>query len=154
MLSICGMNFVAHWAYAEQISSHAEHTQNRFHHMLSMRGNVKKSTITAESNTIFKNLVLQALGTIWFRFLQKKSKKHFMLVYLWLLRCLTHEKMTFLLNAFVHQRLNTINFSLGIKSFPRTTVWDMYNFHSSNHGLQGFVILQIKNVYIWYKNET
>jgi len=26
---------------------------------------------------IFKNLVLQALGIIWFRFLQKKSKKNF-----------------------------------------------------------------------------
>ncbi len=75
MLSIRGMNFIAHWAYGELISSRAEHTGNRFHRMLSMRGNVKKSNISAESNTIFKNLVLQALGTIRFRFLQKKSKK-------------------------------------------------------------------------------
>jgi hypothetical protein len=74
MLSIRGTNFIAHWAYAERISSHAEHTRNRFHRMLSMRWNVQKSNISAESNTIFKNLVLQALGTIWFRFLQKKSK--------------------------------------------------------------------------------
>ncbi len=45
--------------------------------MLCMRGNVKKSNISAESNTILKNLVLQALGTIKFQFLQKKSKKKF-----------------------------------------------------------------------------
>jgi hypothetical protein len=45
--------------------------------MLSMRGNVYKSNISAESNTIFKNLVLQALGTITFRFLQKKENKKF-----------------------------------------------------------------------------
>jgi hypothetical protein len=76
MLSICRTNFVAHWAYAERISSHAEHTWNRFHRMLSMRGNVKKLNISAELNTIFKNLMLQALGTIWFRFLQKKKKKN------------------------------------------------------------------------------
>ncbi len=62
-LSIRGTNFIACWAYLEPISSHAEH-------------------ISAESNTIFKNLVLQALGTTWFRFLQKKSKKNVMLVYL------------------------------------------------------------------------
>jgi hypothetical protein len=40
MLSIRGTNFIAHWAYAERISSHAEHTRNRFHRMLSMRGNI------------------------------------------------------------------------------------------------------------------
>ncbi len=33
--------------------------------------------ISANSNTIFKNLVLQALGTIWFRLLQKKYIKKF-----------------------------------------------------------------------------
>ncbi len=77
MLSIRGTNFIAHWAYGELISSHAEHTENRFHRMLSVCGNVKKLTISAESNTIFKNLVLQALGTIRIRFLQKKSKKKF-----------------------------------------------------------------------------
>jgi hypothetical protein len=77
MLSIRGTNFIAHWAYGELISSHAEHTGNRFHRMLSMRGNVWKSNISAESNTIFKNLVLQALGTIRIRFLQKKYLKKF-----------------------------------------------------------------------------
>jgi hypothetical protein len=77
MLSIHGTNFIAHWAYWKLISSHAEHTRNRFHRMLSMRGNVYKSNISAESNTIVKNLVLQALGTIRFRFLQKKSNKKF-----------------------------------------------------------------------------
>ncbi len=40
MLSIRRMNFIAHWAYWELISSHAEHTRNPFHSMLSMRGNV------------------------------------------------------------------------------------------------------------------
>jgi hypothetical protein len=35
-----------------------------FHRWLSIRGNVKKWNISAELNTIFKNLVLQALGTI------------------------------------------------------------------------------------------
>jgi hypothetical protein len=40
MLSIRGTNFIAHWVYGELISSHAEHTWNRFHCMLSMRGNV------------------------------------------------------------------------------------------------------------------
>jgi hypothetical protein len=33
------------------------------------------SNITAESNTIFKNLVLPAHGTIRFRFLEKSQKK-------------------------------------------------------------------------------
>ncbi len=59
-LSIRGTNFIACWAYAKPISSHAEHARKCM------------SNISAESNTIFKNLVLQALGTIWFRFLQKK----------------------------------------------------------------------------------
>jgi hypothetical protein len=40
MLSIRRTNFIAHWAYREPISSHAEHTGNRFHRMLSMRRNV------------------------------------------------------------------------------------------------------------------
>jgi hypothetical protein len=40
MLSIRGTNFNAHWAYGELIPSHAEHAGNRFHRMLSMRGNV------------------------------------------------------------------------------------------------------------------
>ncbi len=41
MLSIRRTNLIAHWAYGERISSHAEHTGNWFHRMLSMRGNVK-----------------------------------------------------------------------------------------------------------------
>ncbi len=40
MLSIRGTNFIVHWAYAEWISLHAEHTRNRFHCMLSMPENV------------------------------------------------------------------------------------------------------------------
>jgi hypothetical protein len=75
MLSIRGTNFIAHCAYAERISLLAEHTRNGFHRWPSMRGNVKKSNISAEWNLIFKNLVLQALGTIRFRFLQKNSTK-------------------------------------------------------------------------------
>ncbi len=41
-------------------------------HWLSIRG---KSNISDESNTIFKNIVLQALGTIRIRFLQKGIKQ-------------------------------------------------------------------------------
>ena len=33
MLSIRGTNFITHWACGELISSHAEHTGNRFHRM-------------------------------------------------------------------------------------------------------------------------
>ncbi len=103
MMSIRGNDFIACWAYAEPISSHAEHTRNEFPRMLSQRynvniftctihakhtrnefyrtlsilerGNFFKSNVSAESNTIFKNLVLQTLGTIRFRFLQKSNKK-------------------------------------------------------------------------------
>ncbi len=48
-----GNDFTADWAYVEMFKCH----------------------ISAELNSIFKNLVLQALGTMWIRFLQKKSKK-------------------------------------------------------------------------------
>jgi len=65
------------WAYAERISSLAEHTRKWFHRRLSIRGNVQKSNISAEPNTIFINLLLQALGTIRFWFLQKKSTNKF-----------------------------------------------------------------------------
>jgi hypothetical protein len=41
MLSICGNNFIAHWAYEDTISSHTEHTRNKFSRMLSQRKNVK-----------------------------------------------------------------------------------------------------------------
>ncbi len=37
MLSIRGNDFIACWAYAEPISSHAEHTRNEFLRMLSQR---------------------------------------------------------------------------------------------------------------------
>ncbi len=77
MVSIRGTKFIAHCAYAERVSLPAEHTRNGFHRWLSIRENVKKSNISAESNMIFKNLVLQALGTIRFRFLQKKYFKKF-----------------------------------------------------------------------------
>ncbi len=40
MLSIRGTNSIAHWAYAEPISSLAEHMRNGFHRWLSIRGNV------------------------------------------------------------------------------------------------------------------
>ncbi len=40
MLSICGTNFIPHRAYAEQISSLAEHTRNGFHRWLSISGNI------------------------------------------------------------------------------------------------------------------
>ncbi len=39
MLSIRGNNFIACWAYAEPISSHAEYTRNKFSRMLSVRWN-------------------------------------------------------------------------------------------------------------------
>jgi hypothetical protein len=52
-LSIHGNDFIYDWAYAEM------------------------SNILAEPNTIFKNLVLQALGTIRIRFLQKKANTKF-----------------------------------------------------------------------------
>ncbi len=54
-LSIQGNDLNPGWAYAEMISLHPEHMR--------------------KSNMIFKNLELQALGTIRFRFLQKKLKK-------------------------------------------------------------------------------
>jgi hypothetical protein len=63
-LNIRGTNFIAGWAYWERISSLAEHTRKCL-----------KSNISAESHTIFKNLMIQALGTIRFWFLQKNLKK-------------------------------------------------------------------------------
>jgi hypothetical protein len=42
MLCIRGTNFIAHWAYAERISSLPEHTRNGFHRWLRIRGNVLK----------------------------------------------------------------------------------------------------------------
>ncbi len=46
MLSIRGNDFIACWAYAEPISSHAEHTRNEFPRMLSQRENVNIFTCT------------------------------------------------------------------------------------------------------------
>ncbi len=40
MLSISGNDFIAHWAYDETISSHTEHTPNKFSRMLSQQKNV------------------------------------------------------------------------------------------------------------------
>jgi hypothetical protein len=40
ILSLHGTNFIAHWAYGEQILSLAEHTGNGFHRWLRIRGNV------------------------------------------------------------------------------------------------------------------
>ncbi len=102
MLSICGNDIIAHWAYEETISSHTEHMLNKFSRMLSqgknsfcmnsyaeqtgkwfyrtlsIRGNdlshpehtrkCLKVEYLGEWNTIF---VLQVLGTIKIRFLQK-----------------------------------------------------------------------------------
>jgi hypothetical protein len=74
------------WSYGEMILSHPEHTRKWFHRWLSILGNdfiadwayaeMFKIRISAESNTIFKNLVLQALGTIRIRFLQKSVLKN------------------------------------------------------------------------------
>ncbi len=68
-LSIRGNDLNGGWAYAEMISSLTEHTRKCL-----------KVEYLGESNTIFKNLVWQALGTIRIRFLQKSQ--NFMLVYL------------------------------------------------------------------------
>ncbi len=75
MLRIRGTNFIGGWAYAKWISLHAEHTRNRFHRMLSMRGNVWKSNISAESNTIFKISCYRPLGPYGFGFCKKVLKK-------------------------------------------------------------------------------
>ncbi len=53
----------------------AEHTRKWFHRWLRIRGNVEKFNISAKSNMIFKNLVLQALGTIRIRLLQRSHEK-------------------------------------------------------------------------------
>ncbi len=37
LLSIRENDFIAHWAYGETISSHTEHTRNKFSHMLSQQ---------------------------------------------------------------------------------------------------------------------
>jgi hypothetical protein len=70
-LSILRTNFIACWAYWEPISSHAEHAWKCL-----------KVEYLGRIEYDFKNLVLQALWTIWFRFLQKNVKKNVMLVYL------------------------------------------------------------------------
>ena len=82
MLSMRETDFIAHCGNVEPILAHTEHTGKRFWRTLSQRRNVKKSNISAILNSFFKNLELQALGTIRIRFLQKNEKKYLMLVYL------------------------------------------------------------------------
>jgi hypothetical protein len=117
-LSIRGTDFIARWAYKEKISAHAqpavkceqflhfqsmlsirrrilshtEHTQNKFHRMLSIRGTdfiacwacaeMFKSQISRPNRIRFsKILCYRPLGSYGFSFC-KKVKKNFMLVYL------------------------------------------------------------------------
>ncbi len=65
MLSIRGNDFIAYWAYAEPISSHAEHTRNEFPRMLSQRWNVNIFTCTIHAehtrNEFYRTLNI--LGT-------------------------------------------------------------------------------------------
>ncbi len=68
------------WAYAERISLLSELIRKLFYCWLSIRRNIVKSNISVESNTMLKNLVLQALETERIQFLQKKYVKNFMLV--------------------------------------------------------------------------
>ena len=75
MLSMRETDFIAHCGNVEPILAHTEHTGKRFWRTLSQRRNVKKSNISAILNSFFKNLELQALGTIRIRFLQKNEKK-------------------------------------------------------------------------------
>ncbi len=63
-LSIQGNDLNAGWAYEEIISWLTEHSRKCL-----------KLNISAESNMIFKNLVLQALWVIRIRFLQKSNTK-------------------------------------------------------------------------------
>ncbi len=93
-LNIRGNDFIACWDYAERIfaysmlskrtnfdifymdQTHAEPSRKPLHLStfphISQRGNDKKFNISVESRTIFKNLVLQALGTLRIRFVQKE----------------------------------------------------------------------------------
>ncbi len=64
-LSIRGINFIACWAYWEPILSHAEHARKCL-----------KVEYLCRIEYEFSKIVLQALGTIRIRFLQKKSKKN------------------------------------------------------------------------------
>jgi hypothetical protein len=70
-LSICGMYFSAGCAYAETVSSLAEHAQKCL-----------KVKYIGRIEYNFQKFVLQALGTIRFRFLQKSQKINFMPVYI------------------------------------------------------------------------
>ncbi len=72
--------------YAEQILLHTQHTRNKFHRWLSIRKISSLAEHTRKCLKVeyvgriiydFKNLVLQALGTIRFRFLKKSFKKIF-----------------------------------------------------------------------------
>ena len=68
MLSICRNDFIACWAYAEPISSHAEHTRNEFPLMLSQRYNVNIFTCTIHAehtrNEFYRTLSIRGTNFI------------------------------------------------------------------------------------------
>ena len=68
MLSIGGNDFIACWAYAEPISSHAEHTRNKFPRMLSQRLNVNIFTCTIHAehtrNELYRTLSIRGTNFI------------------------------------------------------------------------------------------
>jgi hypothetical protein len=74
MLSIRGNDFIACWAYAEPILSHAEHTRNRFYRMLSIRGTdfiacwAYAEPILSHAEHTRKCLKVEYLGRIEYKF--------------------------------------------------------------------------------------
>ncbi len=84
MLSIRGTNFISHWAYRELISSHAEHTGNRFHCMLSMRGKCLKVEYLGRIEYDFQKSCVTGPWDhkVLVSAKKVKKKKNFMLVYL------------------------------------------------------------------------
>ncbi len=85
------------WAYAERISSHTEHSRNKFHGWLSIRGTdfiacwacaeMFKSQISRPNRIRFSKIsCYRPLWPYGFVFC-KKSKKKFMLVYLPAVTC-------------------------------------------------------------------
>jgi hypothetical protein len=68
MLSIRGNDLIACWAYAEPISSHAEHTRNEFPRMLSQRSNVNIFTCTIHAehtrNEFYRTLSIRGTNFI------------------------------------------------------------------------------------------
>ncbi len=54
ILSICGNDFIAHWAYEETISLHTEHTRKQFHCTLSIRRrNFRVNSASGKMLTVF-----------------------------------------------------------------------------------------------------